>query len=313
MALTPKRFWRKLALLAKIETDYGVDSLPTGGANAIQANEVTLTPLAGQEVRRELMLPYLGNQGALLVGNHVELQFQVEVAGSAAAGTAPAYGPLLRACGLSEVIVAATSVTYAPVSAGVESATLYANLDGVNHKLIGARGTVTVNLAPNAIPRFSFTVRGLLVAAADVALPAVTLTAYRVPLPVSKSNTPTYLLHGYSAIGESLALDLGNTVEVRNLIGEDSIQITDRQATGTAVMEAKSVATMDWFGRAVAHTKGALSLVHGTVAGNIVEFAAPAVQIGRPTYGQTQGITNISLPLMLTPVTGDDELSIIVR
>lgn len=313
MALTPKRYWRKLALLAKIETDYGVDVVPTGAANAILANQVTLQPMAGQEVRRDLMRPYLGNQGAILVGDYVELQFSVELAGSGAAGTAPGYGALLRCCGMAETIVAATSVTYQPVSAAYESASLYANLDGVNHKLLGARGTFTVNPSPNGIPHIAFTIRGLLVAAVDVALPAVTLTAFQTPVPVTKANTPTFTLHGAALIGESLTLDLGNTVEVRNLIGEDSIQIVDRQSTGSAVVEAKSIATKDWFGIARAHTRAALAFVHGTVAGNIIELNAPKVQIGRPTYGQTQGITNLTLPLMLTSDAGDDELAIVVR
>lgn len=313
MALSPKRFWRKLAILAKIETDYGVDATPTGAANAIQASEVSLTPLAGEEVKRDLMLPYLGNQGSILVGDYVELQGQVEIAGAGAAGTVPGYGVLLRACTCAETIEAGTSVTYEFTSSGEESATLYANLDGVLHKLLGARGTATLNIAPKQIPRFTFTVRGLLVPAVDAALPAVTLTLFQTPLNVSKANTPTFSLHGYNAIAESLSLDFGNTIEVRNLIGEDSIQRTDRQSTGTMVLEAKSIATKDWFAIARSHAVGPLSVVHGTTAGNIVEFAAPAVQIGRPTYGNTQGITNMSLPLMLKPVTGDDELAIIVR
>lgn len=49
------------------------------------------------------------------------------------------------------------------------------------------------------------------------------------------------------------------------------------------------------------------------VAGNIVEIEAPAVQIGQPTYGNTQGVLNTSLPLTMTPVTGDDEIVIRVR
>ncbi len=313
MALTSKRYWRKMALLAKIETDYATDPTPTGSANAILANQVTLTPMAGAEVRRDLMLPYLGNQGAFLVGDYVELQFSVELAGAGDAGDVPGYGVLLRGAGMAETIVADTSVTYEPVSAANESVTMYANLDGVNHKLLGARGTFTINPSPNQIPHIAFTFRGLLVPATDTSLPSVTVSGFQTPLPVSKVNTPTFSLHGTAMIGESLTIDIGNTVELRNLIGEDSIQITDRQSTGSAVVEAKSIASKNWFGIAAAHTKDALAFVHGTAAGNIVEINAPKVQIGRPTYGQTQGITNLTLPLMLTPDAGDDELSIVVR
>ncbi|MNL80088.1 hypothetical protein D3C87_2068410 [compost metagenome] len=81
---------------------------------------------------------------------------------------------------------------------------------------------------------------------------------------------------------------------------------------GTAVVEAASLATVDWFAIAQAATKGALAVQHGTAAGNIVTFDAPKVQIGRLTQGSSQGIANYSLPLMLTPDAGNDELTITV-
>ena len=63
----------------------------------------------------------------------------MELAGSGTAGTAPRYGALLQACGLSETIVASTSVTYAPVSSAFSSATIYFNNDGIRHILTGCR------------------------------------------------------------------------------------------------------------------------------------------------------------------------------
>lgn len=306
------RFFRKLAVLAKIETTYGTDPTPTGSANAMQMTEVTLSPLEGADETRALLLTYLGNQGKLLVGNYVRLKGSVEIAGSGAAGTAPAYGPLLRSCGMAETLVASTSASYAPVSAAPETVTIYANLDGVNHKLAGVRGTYTLTLTPAKIPRYTFDLWGLLSTITDTALPAVTLTAFVKPLPVSKANTPTYTLFTLAQIAESLTLDIGNKCEPRLLIGSETIEITDRQAKGTAVVQAGLIAAKDWFGIAQARTRGALSVVHGTSAGNIVTFGAPAVEIGRPTYGQTQGIWNYSLPLDLCPVTGDDEFTITV-
>ncbi len=308
-----KRFWRKMAILAKIEATYGTDATPTGGANAMQMTEVSITPRAGEEVSRDLMTPFFGHQGVQLVGDYVELQGKIEIAGAGAAGTVPAYGVLLRGCGMSETITADTDVTYGPVSALQEAVSIYANLDGVNHVLLGARGTVTLDITPKKNPLFSFTLRGLLGPIADTALPSVNLTAFIKPLSVSKLNTPSYALHGFNAIAESFAMDVANTVEVRNLIGEDSIQLTDRKSTGTAVLEATSLATKNWFAISESEATGPLLIRHGRVAGNIVEITAPAVQIGRPTHGQTQGITNISLPLMFTPDGGDDEFAIVVR
>ncbi len=308
-----KRYFRKLATLAKIETVYGTDAIPTGAANAIQMTDVSITPIAGEEVSRDLYLPWLGSQGAQFVGTHVQVEGSVEIAGAGGAGTAPAYGPLLRACGLSEVITAATKVDYQPISAGFESASLYWNMDGVRHVLLGAKGTVSLNLTPKQIPRFSFQLWGLLGPIADVPLPAVTLTAFQRPLTVSKVNTPVASILGSSVIAESLAVDLGNQVEPRFLIGDESIEIVDRKASGTAVIQADLLAAKDWFAAAIARTRGAILWQHGLTAGNIVEISGPAVELGRPTYGQTQGITNLSVPLMLCPSAGDDELKISVR
>jgi hypothetical protein len=152
---------------------------------------------------------------------------------------------------------------------------------------------------------------GLLGTIADTALPTVDLSGFIKPVVVSKANT-TLSLFGINAIAESLALDMGIDVEPRFLIGSENIRITDRQVSGTAVIEAHRMAEKDWFAIAQARTRGVLSAVHGTVAGNIVKFDAPAVEIGRPTQGQTQKIVNYSIPLMLCPDAGDDELKITV-
>lgn len=309
-----KRYWRKLALLAKTETAYGIDSVPTGAASAMLALDVAFTPLEGQEVSRDLMTPWLGHQGIILTGLYGRLEFSIEVAGSGVAGTAPAYGPLLRACGFAETITAGTEVEYDPVSAGFESLTLYYNRDGVRHVLVGARGTMTVEFTPAGIPRFRFNVIGLHGAlAADTALPAVTLTTFKTPLPVSKANT-TFSLHGY-AVGptERVSIDVGNQVEPRMLINSEACEIVDRKSTGSVVMEATNLATKNWDAIARAHTTGVFALVHGTTGGNIVSIDAPATQVGRWSEGQTQGILNNTLPLIFQPAIGNDDLKITVK
>ncbi|SEH22530.1 phage tail tube protein [Rhizobium sp. NFR12] len=304
------RYWRNRAILGKIETTYGVDAAPTGAANALQATNVNLEPLLGEDVSRDLVLPYMGHQGVLFVANYARLSFEIEIAGSGVVGTPPASGPLLRSSGLAEVISAGVDVQYLPISAQHEAATLWFNGDGVKHALLGARGTMSLNLAPRQIPRFAFVYTGLLGTISDQALPAQVLTAWKAPVPVNKANT-TFSLHGLSTVGvEGVTMDLANQIEPRMLINHESIQQVDRQMTGSAIMEAVSLATKDWFAIARAHTKGILSAQHGTVAGNIVAFDAPAVQIGRPTYGESQRILNNTLPLMYTPVAGNDEFKI---
>lgn len=306
------RKFRRLALLAKRETTYGTDSVPTGAADAIRALNATITPMAGEEQARELILPHLGHQGVLLSGHYVRLEFEVEVAGAGAAGSVPGYGVLLRGCAMSETVTAGTSVAYQPQSTGEESVSIYWVQDGVRHIAIGSRGTVSMDFEAKKIPRFKFSFMGLMGTITDQALPAVTFTNFRDPLPVSMAAT-TLSLHGSALVAERVSVDLGNSIEPRHLIGEETIELVDRKATGTIIAEAMLIAQRDWFTIARNRTRGALALQHGVAAGAIVQLAAPAVEIGRPTQGQSQGIINHSLPLMLVPNAGNDELVITVR
>jgi hypothetical protein len=312
MAESTPRFLVNMAALVKIEADYGTDATPTGLLNAMQFNDVTVNPMAGGEVSRDLLLPYMGHQGVILTGTHGTLQGSVELAGSGDAGTAPAFGPLLRACGMAEVLTADTDAQYNPISGAFEAASIHYNLDGVRHILLGCRGSFSLSLVPSQIPRLSFDFKGLSGTITDTALPTVDLDAFIDPVPVNKANT-TMSLFGWSAIAESISIDLAAAVEPRFLIGEESMKITGRKSTGTAVVQATTLATKNWFDLSKTHTKGALDIQHGTVAGNIVDIEAPAVQIGRVTQGATQGIANYSLPLMLTPDAGNDEFVLTFR
>jgi hypothetical protein len=306
------RKFRRLAILAKRETNYGTDSVPLGTTDAMLARNVSITPLAGEDVRRDLILPHLGNQGILLSGDHARVEFEIEIAGAGAAGTVPRYGALLRACGLSETITVGTSVAYAPVSQSEEAASIYWFHDGVRHILLGSRGTVTFDFTVKQIPVMRFQMTGLLGTITDQALPAVTVTAFQRPVIVSNANT-TLQLHGAAAIAERIMVDLGNTIEPRFMIGEETIELTDRQSRGEVVVEAQSIAARNWFGIAQQRTRGGFALTHGTVAGNRFDIAGPAVEIGRPSQGQAQGILNYTLPLMFCPSTGNDELVLTVR
>lgn len=305
------RFFRNRAILAKIETTYGQDAAPTGGANAMQMTNVTFNPSVGQEETRDLVLPWMGHQGVILTGSYATLSGEIEIAGSGTAGTAPAWGPLMRACGMAEVVDAGVDVQYTPVSAGHEAASIYFNADGVRHVLIGSRGNMNFQLTPLRIPRFVFSMTGLLGTITDTPIASTLPPAgFKRPVPVNKANS-TFSLHGLAGACEGINIDLGNQVEPRFLIGHESIQQVDRQITGSAVMEAVLLAIKNWYQIAELGTLDALSAVHGTQAGNIVEFAATAVQVGRPSYGETQKIINNTLPLMLTsPGTGEFTIAV---
>lgn len=305
---------RKRTLLAKTEVTYGTDSVPTGAANAILVRNLNITPLNAELVSRDLIRPYLGASEQLLASSYVQVEFEVEMAGSGTAGTAPAYGPLLLACGMTATTSAGVSVTYAPVSSSFSSATIYYNVDGVLHKVTGARGTVELQIQVGQIPVFRFQFTGLYNAPTDTAAPAVTYTPFQTPLAANGDNTTGFQLHSYTAALQSLSLNVNNSVNYRTLIGAEDVQMTNREASGQAVFEAPTIAQKDYYTLALGSTLGNLAITHGTVAGNRVEIASSRVKVLNPTYQDLNGIHMMQVPFNLVPSTaGNDEFSIIVK
>jgi hypothetical protein len=302
---------RKTVLLAKIESSYGVDPVPTGASNAIYVRNLSMTPLEQITVPREAVQPYLGNFKNLIAAGYAMIECEVEMAGAGtSAATPPKYGPLLRGCAMGETIAA--DVQYKPVSTGFESLTIYFYKDGILHKMLGARGTVSLRLNRLQIPVFAFKFTGLYVAASDAAMATPTFTGFQEPLPSNNTNTTGLTLHSFATgVMDNINIDLNNNVVYRHLIGSESVIITDRAPSGSILLEAVLVAGKDWWTNARNGTLGALSFVQGTVAFNKVQIDAPSVQIMRPRYSQQDGIEMLGMDLAILPTSaGNDELVI---
>ena len=303
---------RKRLILIETESTYGTDATPDG-ADAVLVRDLNITPQQSDVVNRDLVRPYLGASEQLLANTRVECTFSVELTGSGTAGTAPAYGKALQACGLSETIVAATSVTYAPVSASFDSVTIYYNIDGLRHKVTGARGTCSINASVGEIPSIDFSFTGVYNAPDDSALPTATYANQATPLIFKNGNTSSFQLLSYAGALQSFSFDLGNSLVYRELVGgTKEVLLTDRAATGSTTLEAISIATKDYFAAALTDSSlGNLDFTHGTVAGNIVDFASTRVDIGDVSYGDQDGIAMLTIPYTCVPSTsGNDEFSL---
>lgn len=303
---------RKTYILSKAESTYGTSSTPAN-TDAVLVKNLDLTPLAGDVVSRDLLRPYLGNSEQLLAQTYVELSFDVELAGSGTAGTAPRYGALLKACGLSETVVATTSVTYAPVSSSFSSATIIYNTDGVNHLLTGCRGSFTIQAEVGQIPTISFSMVGIYNAPTDVSPVAVSYSNQATPLVFRQGNTSSFSVFSYSGLLQSFDFDLANATVYRQLVGSATgeVLITDRKPAGSCMIEAPTIATKDFFSIALGSATGGLTFLHGTTAGNRVTFNSPQTDITSPAYGEQDGVRMLNLPYVATPTTaGNDEFSL---
>lgn len=314
------RLFRKTAILAKVEITSGTDAAPTGAANAILISNATFS-YSYNNVNRDLMRPYIGSSEQLVGTRSVQASFDVEISGSGAAGTAPAWGVLLRGCGFAETITALARVEYNPVSAAFDSLTIYYSVDGVQHKMLGCRGTVSLGMGEGERPLYKFTFTGLDGGVAAAADPTLTLTPWKTPVVVTNQNSTgiklgaTYaagvLTGGTAYPGRGINIDVGNQVQYQPLLGSQTVQITNREMTGSCQLDLAAAETVTFMAAINANTLTTLSFEHGNAEGAKFIFFAPTVQRINPTYQDYNGNVHFGMDLRFTPSAGNDEMHIV--
>ena len=308
------KLYQNVLLLAKIQPAIDTDPVPTAALNAILASNVVFNPIQADFAERNNMQNYLGNQGKILTSQYASISFDVELAGSGAAGTAPKYGPLLRACAMAETTVVSTSVAYNPITTGHEMVTLHFFLDGLKFVFINAKGNVSFKLDARGIPVMSYSFTGSYTAPTDIAVPTGSdFSGFKAPLAINKINTPTFTLHGVVVKTQNLTLDLANQVVYRNMIGTEVILVTDRSPAGSTKFETESVAFKDWWSTIRLGTLAALQLIHGSVAGLIIQIDCPKVQITDPQYDQSDNVSMMGCNFALQPNIGNDEFVLTIK
>jgi hypothetical protein len=303
--------WKAKVLLFKIEATYGTDAAPTGAADAVLAQDVQVKPMEGSDVSRDLETAQFAADATIPTELQSELTFDVELAPSGTAGTAPGWGTLLRACGLAETITPGTSVVYNPITDNPESATAYLYIDSTLYALIGARGTVKLDVQAQAIPKLKFTFKGLFVKPSEAARPSADQSAWVKPQLATHANTPTFTIDGTALVMRSFMLDLANQIEGRFLIGKEAIAITDRSETIETTVEAQPLSAFDPFQMALDQAGVTVALTHGTGAGNIASLEIPKAQMQRPQgLSNSQNVKEWPLRLVPLPVAGNDQFTL---
>ena len=306
MALSMKN----LVLLAMKQTALGTAAAPVPGTNAILCRGLTPQPIKGKFVERNLIRGAKGNYGAIMAGEHRQFEFEVELSGSGAAGTAPKFAPLLLGCDFAETLTASTSAVYQPHGAEGDYITLFAYLDGMLFTLTDAKGTVSFTLNAEEIPVMKFTYIGKYEAVTDVEFPSGSVfTGFQKPLTVGDTNTATFTIAGLDLVTKSFSLDLANKVSWRDLINHAGVRSPDRMPTASAVFEMTKVATKNWAEDVRLGTVMALAIVHGTTAGNKVGITAPKLQFNQePSLSDDDSVAMLNASFAVMPDAGNDEL-----
>lgn len=318
------RYIRNTAIQAKIESVYKTDPTPTGAANAILVSNVTINALNAQNVSRDLVRPWLGGSEQLVGTAYKEISFDVEIAGSGTAGVAPAFAPLLRACGLAEAVTEDTRVDYTPISTAFESVTIYVYDDGVLHKYLGARGTFEIAKGLAGRPVFRFRFLGI-DGGDSAANPSGTdFSDFVKPLVITDTNTGdvtlgcTYssgsLSGGTAYPSRGLDVSLGNEVVHTPLLGAEEIDITQRDVTGAVQLDLTASQEVSLMSTVKANTTQGLGLQHGTAEGNIVITFLANAQLINPSKQDINGRRLIGFDIRAVPgASGNDDLRLVFK
>ena len=317
----------KTVVFALREVTYGVTPGAASATNAVLISNARFS-IERDVVSRDLVRGYYGGSEHLMGTRRANIEFDVELAGSGAAGTAPAWGTLLRGCGMAETITNASlptdRVEYTPVSAGFESLSLLYQIDGVRYVSRGARGNVAFKMNAYERPMLHFTMMGFDTLAFEANVGG-DFTAWKRPLVITDANAGDIRLGGTYAAGvvsggtvlasKGLEVDLGNKVNHLKLLGGERVDITAREVTGRMAVELSAADEVTWRSDINANTLTSLGFNFGTTTGNRIAVWAPSVQRVNPQVEDYEGNAMMAAELRLLPsaVNGNDDITIVAR
>lgn len=269
-------------ILVKVENPAGTDAVPVGATDAFQAIDFKWGN-AGKANTDEFKYAaqYYGARDVFNVSMARDCSFDVPVIGGGTPlGTnyPAALLALYRACGHAAVETPATDVVFTPISTAEETCSLYAYEDGLLRKMLYGRGSMKWLWAENKVPRCSVAMMGLYSTPTDAPMATPTFPVLQKPVGFGKANTVITL----GALGlkcMSAELDGGRTNAYRRLSGVEDIIPSDLKPTVTLKFEMPTVAQKALYTELETTVEQALSIVHGTVAGNIFTMAASRAQL----------------------------------
>ena len=297
-------------LLANIEDTYGTAKALTG-ADAIQC-DFELEPMIANQKEFSYSRPHYGNDPVIHTQIHRGIKLSnIGMAGSGDPAVAPAWVRIMRACGWA-ADVQPTGTTLNPTSdrTAFEGMTLEPSEDGEMFRLIGARGSMSAVFAIDDFAKLSADMKGGWVDPATLgAIPEPNYSAWRLPLPANCSNSDALVIDGESYPWYEFAINQNSGVEFYCVPGETGqrVEITNRRMTGKVKLQAKQVGDHNIFSLVKSNARVPVSLVHGDVAGDIIEGAGPQVQFTNPRKADYKGDLAWELDMILCPNTGDDE------
>jgi hypothetical protein len=308
-------------ILLKKEVSYGTDAVPTPAANAVLTRNFNRPdPIQVDKLERNLDLPASGRRRTGTTNRRTSCSFEVELAGAGVAGTAAPWMELLEGCRMAAPVLAAgqkAEQRFAADNVPHSSLTGYDWVAGERVRSLGARGSFTMDFTAGAYPFLGIELTGLLppAPAVDYTAPgaAADLTRWKEPVEVNTANTD-FTLDGYALALRRLTLATNMAVGVRNLVGENVVQVGARALTCTIVGTAP-LAAKNYYSTLDSGAEVAMQLIHGIVGGNIVQLDVGFLEILRITRNEDRDADKLEVTIEagLNIRNGQDDLLITAK
>ncbi len=303
----------RTVILAKVEPTYGQDALPDPTTDAILC-ELPEFSVVSRRLERNNVVPYMGKLPPVNIGEGLKIKFTTELKGSGTAvDTPPEIGVLFRGCNFTETINTGISVDYEPNSAlgsaeGAESLTIYFYQHNILHKMLGCRGTFSLELKAGEYGKITWEFTGLYGGPVDSSIPTPTVNQTLPP----RFLNANFSIDGYAAVIDSLSLDIQNEIAMRpdanSPTGVLEWMVVNREPKGQIDPEVVALSTKNFWQLWENSSQIALSATVGTSATNKCVITAPKVVLDTPSYEDRNNILIHGLPFTLHPDTGDDEI-----
>lgn len=292
-----------------LETLYGDGTLATG-ADAILAKDMTVNMLDNNVDERNNVVSFMGAQGGTTISRGNATKFAVEFAGSGTPATPPAWGKMLRACGMGQVI-GASDVTYTPIGTAFESGAILYRIAKLQQILPGARGKFTLNLDAQSTPLIGFDFMALFqdpTVEADL-LSGVDLSAFKNPQGQTKDIASVTFL-GTAVRMSKLSIDLGVQLQFVQDTEKEEIEIVGRQGSVSISFRTTDAELVTAIQNASNNVEGALNAVHGTTAGKTLTVNVPNLQVKTSKVSWDGEIANVDVTGDIKPLTANTDLTI---
>lgn len=295
-------------LLFKLETTYGVDAAPSeaNSGNVIKLAEPFQIDVTQEFVEQNGGDGTRGFTTPIGTVRPAGVTFRSYLTGhnnetdSYTAAKKPPLADVLRACGMFETFVSSNAqgvgeYQYNP-SAAVDSdvsATIVANLDGLDTRLKGARGNVNIIMSAAGPAIAEFTFRGQLTTEAQTVRGAATV--HQV-LPPRWIDSGSIIIDSYQACIENFNLNTNNTIfeercsHAASGSGIGRILITDRAPGGSLDPDITNTGTLDILAKWRSSSAAVININVGLNTANRLHLVASNAVYKSVGYGDKSGL-----------------------